>query len=193
MQFGSVCLFGKWALVALLLFYEPSGSQLSKTRNKEHGRLHCAGSDAARGIWLISGCHFLLLLDSGALLIEPRSSPITLRLYLHSYSAYSPPPPKPPPTPALSPYSFTCTKRALLPLACACRLTHTHLNVPSASLTASFIFIVWSTRVRVAGLRGSPTSMQVVGPELWIGKARTRSAGASRRKEERKRTVVLHA
>lgn len=102
------------------------------------------------------------------------------------------PPPKPPPTPALSPYTFTCTKRALLPLACACRLTHTHLNVPSASISASFISIVWSTRVRVAGLRGSPTSMQVVGPELWIGKARTRSAGASRRKEERKRTVLLH-
>lgn len=68
----------------------------------------------------------------------------------------------------------------------------THLNIPSASISASFISIVWSTRVRVAGLRGSPTSMQVVGPELWIGKARTRSAGASRRKEERKRTVLLH-
>lgn len=85
-------------------------------------------------------------------LFSSSSSTITLRLYLHSYSAYSPPPPKPPPTPALSPYSFTCTKRALLPLACACRLTHTHLNVPSPSISASFISIVWSTRVRVAML-----------------------------------------
>lgn len=85
-------------------------------------------------------------------LFSSSSSTITLRLYLHSYSAYSPPPPKPPPTPALSPYTFTCTKRALLPLACACRLTHTHLNVPSASISASFISIVWSTRVRVAML-----------------------------------------
>lgn len=151
MQFSSVFLLGEWALFALLLFCEPSESRLSKTRSKEHGCLYCAISDAAREIWLVSGCHFQLLLDSGALLIEPRLSPIALRLYLHSYPAYSPPPPKPPPTPALSPYTFTCTKRALLSLACVCWLTHTHLNVPSAAISASFI----SSSGRLeCGLRG---------------------------------------
>lgn len=60
---------------------------------------------------------------------------------------YSPPPP----THALSPYTFTCTKRALLSLACVCWLTHTHLNVPSASISASFI----SSSGRLeCGLRG---------------------------------------
>lgn len=67
------------------------------------------------------------------------------RLHLHCHPILSPVP------------------SVLLSLACACWLTHTHLNVPSASISASFISS--SGRLdAVCGVEGSQTSMQVVGP-----------------------------
>lgn len=72
------------------------------------------------------GCNCIPTLPTA----RPRLSP---RLHLHFYPILSPVP------------------SVLLPLACACWLTHTHLNVPSASISASFI----SSSGRLeCGLRG---------------------------------------